>query len=331
MSKNRRITFSASVIIALVSALFALPAAAQEKKLVPIRIAATPDPVSLPQWLAMKEGIFQKYGLDPKETVYNVNYQGLLAIGARQNDVSIQADPPTISSLAKGIDAVVVAVIARFTTGYKIVAPKSVASIGDLAGRKVAWPKGTGAEYALIALSKDRKFDISRFKHVDLPPAEGVPLLLKGDVSGMIYWEPWPRIALKKGQGEFHVLATSEGVYESNMFLTVRRSFAQENREAVQNLLRALREAQSVLKAHPEKGVAIFRERMRVDQQSAKESMGDYSLTLTLDRQAASTAKGVAEWLKANQRIEKLPDWENAFDTSYLQAVDPKAVRDFPW
>ena len=87
MGKYRSILLGAQfVLIGLVSALFIDPAAAQDKKLVPIRIAATPDPVSLPQWIAMKDRIFQKHGLDPQETVYNVNYQGLLAIGAQQGE-----------------------------------------------------------------------------------------------------------------------------------------------------------------------------------------------------------------------------------------------------
>jgi ABC-type nitrate/sulfonate/bicarbonate transport system substrate-binding protein len=320
-----------AVAMVVTATALSLAGPARAKDLIPIRIAATADAVSLAQWIAIKEGIFRKYGLDPKETVYNVNYQGLLAIGAQQNDVSIQADPPTIGSLSKGIDAVVVAVVARFTDGYKLVAPNSVRSMDELAGKKVAWPTGTGAEYALAALSTAKGFDMARFEHVDLPPAEGVPLLIKGDLSGIMYWEPWPRMAVAKGGGRFHVLATSKGSYESNMFLTVRRSFAQQNPEAVKNLLRALREAQQVLQQHPEKGVEIFRARMRVDAEAARAAIGDYTLMLTLDRQTANTAQGVAEWLKKINRVEKLPDWSTAFDASYLKAVDSSAVKDFPW
>lgn len=332
MDRFRRIGFSAKLtLVALASALTVLPAVAQDKTLLPIRIAATPAAVSLPQWIAMKEQIFQEYDLAPQETIYNVNFQGLLAIGAQQGDVSIQSDIPTISSLAKGIDAVIVAVMARFTGGCKLVAPKSIRSINDLMGKKVAWPKGTGCEYGLVAISKAKKFDISRFIHVDLPPAEGIPLLIKGDLGGTFYWEPWPRIALKNGRGRLHVLANSDGFYDSLMFLTVRRSFAERNPAAVQNLLRALGDARRVLQDNPEKGIAVFRDRMRVDEKTAKESLGDYAFTLTLDSHAASTAKDVAEWLKSTGKIEKLPDWNAAFDAKYLRAVDPDAVRGFPW
>lgn len=319
------------VALGLALASLAAPANAQERKLIPVRIAATPDAVSIPQWLAMKEKIFQKYGLDPQETVYNVNFQGLLAIGGQQGDVSIQSDPPTISSLAKGIDAVAVAVVARFPSGYKLVASKDIKSVNELAGKKVAWAAGTGAEFALRSVASAKKFDISKFVHVDLPPAEAVPLLLKGDVSAMFYWEPWPRMAMTKGDDKFHVLNTSAGIYESNMYLTVRQSWAKENPEAVKNLLRVFREAQSVLAANPDRGVAIFRERMRVDEPSAKASMGDYVFVVTLDRQAATSATEIAEWLKGLKRIEKAPDWRAAFDAQYLKAVDAGAVRDFPW
>lgn len=317
--------------LALVAGSLATSAYAQDKKLTPMRISATADAVSMPQWIALKEGIFQKHGLEPKETVYNVNFQGLLAIGGQQNDVSLQADPPTISSLAKGIDAVVVAVAARFPSGYKMVARKDIKSINDLNGKKVAWPAGTGAEYALRALAKAKNFDVSKFSHVDLPPAEAVPLLLKGDLSAIFYWEPWPRVVATRGEDKFHVLVTSAGVYESNMFLTVRRSWAKENPEAVKNVLRAFREAQGRLKADPQRGIAVFRERMRVDEATAKASLSDYSFVLTLDKQAADSASDVAEWLKGLKRIDKAPDWSTAFDASFLKAVDGSAVRDFPW
>jgi NitT/TauT family transport system substrate-binding protein len=260
MNTPERVGFSRKVRLMLVASIFvALPAMAQNDKLMPIRIAATPAAVSLPQWIAMKEGIFQKHGLQPQETVYNVNFQGLLAIGSQQGDVSIQSDIPTISSLAKGIDAVIVAVMARFTGGCKLVAPKSIQSTDDLLGRRVAWPKGTGCEYGLFAISKANKFDLSRFTHVDLPPAEGIPLLIKGDLAGAFYWEPWPRIALKNGRGKLHVIANSDGFYDSLMFLTVRRSFAEQNPAAVQGLLRALDDARRVLQNDPGKGVAVFR------------------------------------------------------------------------
>jgi ABC-type nitrate/sulfonate/bicarbonate transport system substrate-binding protein len=332
MSNSRSIALVARwTAIGLASALLAIPAVAQTKKLTPVRIAATADAVSIPQWIAMKEKIFEKHGLEPQETVYNVNFQGLLAIGGQQNDVSIQSDPPTISSLAKGIDAVVIAVAARFPSGYKMVASKDIKTVNDLVGKKVAWPAGTGAEYALRAVAKAKNFDVAKFTHVDLPPAEAVPLLLKGDVSAIYYWEPWPRVAITKGDEKFHVLNTSAGVYESNMYLTVRKGWAKENPEAVKALLRVFAEAQDRLKANPAAGIAVFRERMRVDEATAKASMGDYAFMLTLDRQAATSAADIAEWLKGLKRIEKAPSWEAAFEAEHLKAVNANAVRDFPW
>lgn len=336
MNARNNVTRIFCIFMLLVGSVFAsliAPTAAAQNDTNPvaIRIAATVDAISIPQWIALKEGIFEKYGLKPVESIYNVNYQGLVAVGAGQNDASIQSGPATISYLAKGLNAVTIAVIGRFPAGYKLVAGKDIKSLNDLVGKKVAWAGGTGAEYALMAIAKHDDFDISSVEHIDLPPAEAVPLLLKGTLSAVFYWEPWPRRAVESGRGNLHVVATSKGIYESNMFLTVSRSFANQHPEAVKNLLRVFREAEGILEQHPEKGISVLRERMRVDEQTAKDSMEDYAYMVKLDQQTVSTVKSVADWLKQTGKIEQTPDWESIFSSEYLKSVDPDSVSDFPW
>lgn len=332
MEREKGLVFVALSIIVLIFALVAVgirPTFAQAPPA--IRIGTEPSAISLAFWWADEQGIYKKYNLQVTETMFNAAFLGLLAIGSGQGDISFQSEPPTVVNIAKGIDAVVVGMVARGPEFAKLVAKKEIKKVQDLAGKRVAWQRGTGAEFAFGKYLQGRNIDVSALQHVDLPVTEAVPLLIKGDLDAIFYWEPFARKALEAGKDRVHVLATSRGVYEPNFLLTVRRTFAQEHPEALRRFLRVLIEATAAIRENPEKAAALYQRRTRVGAKEAREAIGDYEHMVVLDAQVIPTLQEVAAWLQGAGKIKESPNWQRVIDPGYLRAVAPEAVRGIPW
>ncbi|MCE2453989.1 MAG: ABC transporter substrate-binding protein, partial [Nitrospinae bacterium] len=248
---------------------------------------------------------------------------GLRAIGSGQLDISFQSDPPTISNIAKGIDAIIVAATAQGNESMKLVAKKSIKSPGDLIGKKVTWMGGTGGEFGFIKFLGNRGIDYKKLDHVNLPPPEAAPTMVKGAVEAMWFWEPWPRKVMKIKGDALHILAASKASdYEPNFHLTVRRGFAREKPKTLKRFLRALIEATDA--------AAAFQKVTRSSAADAKAALNDYKLKIWLDKSYFDTLQEVSAFKKKLGHIKQIPDWKKIIDSSFLRAVDASRVTDFP-
>lgn len=297
-----------------------------------IRFTTDTTQTSLPIWWAQEHGLFKKHGLDYSDTLVNAGFLGLQAIGAGRNDASIQSDPPTCANIAKGIDAVAVAVVAKGDKSMGLVAEKQYGSIKDLVGKKVLWMTGTGGELGFIKYLAARGLKPSDFEQVNLPPAEAVPTLVNGGAAAMWYWEPWPRKAIAVKPDALKLLdRSSRSEYDLNMILTVRREFAQQNPEAVKKFLQVLIEASSQLNADPDAAAALYAKKLRTTPADANEALGDYPLDINLNGAFLKELQEICDLKVKLGHMEKSPDWSKIVDPSYLRAVAPDRVRDFPY
>jgi ABC-type nitrate/sulfonate/bicarbonate transport system substrate-binding protein len=294
-----------------------------------IRFSSDPTLVGLIHWWAEEHGIFEKNGLKYTDTPVNAAYIGLQGIGAGSNDVASMTEPPIVTNIAKGIDAIIVANLARSHEVFKMVAPMSVNSIEELKGKKVTWMGGTGAEYALIRLLEAHGMTVNDFEFVNLPPAEEVPTAVNGGADAMWSWEPWPRKLQSLEPGKYHVIgASSVATYEANMIMTIGREFAEKNPEAVKLYLKSLIESTEQIKANKEEAIQLYMKHLRTSEEEARASFDDYDIGVWLDDKVVDTLNNVSTYLIDNNRIEKAPDWKALVDPSFLRDVAPDRVAD---
>jgi ABC-type nitrate/sulfonate/bicarbonate transport system substrate-binding protein len=294
-----------------------------------IRFTTDTTQTSLPIWWAEEHGMFGAEGLEYSDTLVNAGFLGLQSIGAGRNDASIQSDPPTCSNIAKGIDAVIVAVVAKGQASMGLVARKPYKSIEDLKGKKIIWMQGTGGELGFIKYLEARGMSISDFEHVNLAPAEAVPTLVNNGADAMWFWEPWPRRAAQVAPDDLDIIArSSRDEYDLNMILTVRREFAEQQPETVKKFLKVLIEAEQELNADPEASAALYARRLRTTLDDARAALGDYPIHLNLDGEFVKELKDVCA-LKARLGNVEEGDVTKAIDPSFLRAVAPDRVEDF--
>jgi ABC-type nitrate/sulfonate/bicarbonate transport system substrate-binding protein len=326
---SNRIRRAIQVSIALLATcVLATQAEAEDPKM--IRFTTDTTQTSLPIWWAEENGMFGKEGLQYSDTLVNAGFLGLQSIGAGRNDASIQSDPPTCTNIAKGVDAVIVAVVAKGQKSMGLVARDPYKTVEDLKGKKVIWMQGTGGELGFIKYLEARGMSPTDFEHINLAPAEAVPTLVNGGADAMWFWEPWPRRAAQIAPDNLDIIArSSRDEYDLNMILTVRREFAEQDPDAVKKFLKVLIEAEEELNADPEAAAALYARRLRTTIEEARVALGDYPIHLTLDGQFVKELKDVCA-LKAKLANEpETVDITNAIDPSFLRDVAPERVKDF--
>jgi NitT/TauT family transport system substrate-binding protein len=293
---------------------------------VPIRMGVDVGVNSLPFWIANERGLFAKHGLRTVERTYDSGFLGLLAIGANEGDTSSQSDTPTLTLTGKGIDAVVVAVMARSADNYKIVGKKDIRSAKDLKGRKYGMTLGSACEYVGVNYLNKNSLSRTDVNVVGGDPSELAPLLARGDLDAACFWEPWGRKTIALSPSTLHVIGTGRDIYAVNMYLTVRRKFAEEHPDAVVGLLEALKEANAYIASHPQEAADIIKRKHRVDEAMARDLAKDFQYELKLDQQSLATMRDVGKWLVENKKLQALPDWKSLIDTRFLRKVEPAAV-----
>lgn len=297
-----------------------------------IRYTTDTAGLSLPLWYAEDKGLFKKHDLRFNDTTVDAAYLGLQEIGAGQNDASIQSDPPTINNIAKGIDALILAVVSKGNHSMSLVARDPIKDVRDLEGKKVAWLAGSGGELGFIEYLKSKGLTLQNFQHVNLQPAEAVPTLVSGGVDAMWFWQPWPRKAIAVSPGALHIIGTSNANdYEPNMMLTVSRSFANEKPQTLKRFMSLLVEAVDDVKKDPEADMEIMEKRLRLSPDDAKAALNDYTQNVYLSGEFLKELDKISQVDIQQGVIKSEPDWKKIVDPSVLRAVAPAKVTDFPY
>jgi ABC-type nitrate/sulfonate/bicarbonate transport system substrate-binding protein len=311
-------------------AVFALPCASTAADKVPIRVGIDVGVNSLPFWIGMEKGFFAENGLKVSAKTYDSGFLGLLAIGAGEGDTSSQSDTPTLTLMGKGIDAPIVAVMARSADNYKIVGKNNIINPAGLKGKKFGMTLGSACEY--VGLNYLAKNGLGRHdvEVVGAAPSELAPLLAKGDIDAACFWEPWGRKTIALTPSNLHVIGTGRDIYAVNMYLTVRREFAAKHPEAVKGLLKGLQKANTYIANNQSEAAQIIEKKHRVDTKMAAELSKDFDYVLLLDDEVLTTMKQVGQWLVDNKKLNALPDRHKLIDASYLREIAPGAVSITP-
>src|SRR5258707_3146665 len=95
-----------------------------------------------------------------------------------------------------------------YTTLFRSLSPKTkVGSPKDLEGKKLAHTQGNSQVLILAKLARQYGFDANKVTLVNMQPSEGVVAASKGDVDGLLGWQPNLFRLVKQG-GTLYTTAT---------------------------------------------------------------------------------------------------------------------------
>ncbi len=228
-------------------------------------------------WAAKDLGLLKKYGLDGETILVPGTTRQIQAlIGESIHFAHVDAAGYVRASM-RGADMVLVGgSLNKFP--FSLVTQKEIRKPADLIGKKIGVVGFGGANDLAVTLLL-REWNIPREKVTVLQAGGGanrLAALFAKALDATVLSHPELGEALRAGMHELGNLNDFKTADYPMSAVAVRRSFLQNNREVVKRFSRAYAEATYQFMNDKEKGIAIFRQRLKQDNAKALEETYRY-------------------------------------------------------
>ena len=203
--------------------------------------------------------------------------QMLEALNAGAIDLATTGGPAPIFAQAGGYDIVYVGVEPGTLSGEAVIVPEKsgIASVAQLKGKKIAFQKGSGSHYLLLATLKKAGLTMADVQPVYLTPSDARAAFTSGCIEAWGVWDPY--LAAAENALNARVLADYRNVATIANFYESTHAFVAKAPQAVAALLAQARATGAWAAAHqgevaaliatqtglPPKVVATWQGRMR--------------------------------------------------------------------
>jgi len=202
--------------------------------------------------IADKEGYFKKHGLNVKETVIEDPVQRFAAFKAgRLNALATTVDTYS-REVADGIPSVEVLGLDASVGGDGIVAQKSITSVKQLKGQKVAVSNGSTSQWLLAYVLSKNGMSLNDVHQIDLTAGDAGAAFAAGRVPVAVTWQPWLDRANTNPKG--HVLVDTTK-YPTIIVdeVAFAPSYVQQHPAQVKAFIAAYGDALNLIKTNPAK------------------------------------------------------------------------------
>ena len=254
-SMLRRIT---GIVTGLSIAAFALPAAAQQAD--KLRIAAQIWFPSFPQFVAMDQGIYAKWGLDPQIKVYTSGAPIVQAATTNEWDVAHIGAPPTIQGYKLGL--VIAGVINEEAVIHELIgrpdwvdaAKKDPAKVK---GAKVFITTASTGHYVVEGCLKQRGLSMNDIQVLPSEQQASLSAFMAGNGDLAQLWTPQTTAARARGM-KVLCNGVETGLKIPSVWV-IHPEFAQKSPDAAVRWLRATLDAEVWMQADRNRSYALYK------------------------------------------------------------------------
>jgi NitT/TauT family transport system substrate-binding protein len=243
--KNTR---SLTAVAALLAAGAPGAALAQEQ---PVRMGLGVDAAYTPMFLAKREKLFEKYGVNVAIQTYSNGGEGADASVAGVIDVSGVAEPTAMIRMARG-DLRALGIFGESGKYIKLAVRDGITDAKQI--KTIGYTTGNVTQYVTGRLLEKYGLDRSQVQLIASGMPEFPALLTRGSIDAFFAPEPWPSQAVKLGA---KILMNSGDVgYAYTMWLTANGAWFDTHHKEAKAILAALAQACNEITADPQKGAA---------------------------------------------------------------------------
>ncbi len=184
-------------------------------------------------------------------TEFAAGPQLLEALNVGAIDLGSTGEAPPIFAQAAGAPLVYVAHEPPAPKGEAILVPKDspIASVADLAGKKVALNKGSNVHYLLVEALAQAGVAYDAIEPVFLPPADARAAFEQGAVDAWAIWDPF--LAAAEAATGARTLVNGEGLVANHQFYLATQKFVAEQPAALEAVLASLAETDRWVQRNP--------------------------------------------------------------------------------
>ena len=224
------------------------------------------------------------------------------------------------------------------TQGFALAPGVKLSSPKELEGKKLAWTQGNSQILILAKLAKVYGFDMKKVTLVNMNPAEGVVAASKGDVDGLLGWQPnlYRLIALG---GTMYTTATTnymsgkpeeyafdDRLQYNNSVLHAAQDWIDHKPNTLKALLRCVKRATDTINADRPKALEAMQKILKIDAEPLTVMAGANQYGMAIDSRLVTTIDFVNDWALSIKRIPNAVTAEDALAPGLLAAVDPSLV-----
>ena len=266
-----------------------------EKALAPLNV--TPDWHEFTSGLPLLEAL-NVGGLDVTADVADAVPPFALAAGAQITYFATESPSPTAQAIVVKADS-------------------PIRTLAQLRGRKVAFAKGAGAHYLLVAALRSAGLTLADIEPAYLSPADGRAAFENGSVAAWVIWDPF--LAAVQRQSGARVLRDGRGLSEYRRFYMASTTYAKRRNDVLSALFAQLRNAGTWIKANPAEAAqwyapVIGLDAATVEAANARRSYAVQGLDAAslAEQQSIADAFTVAGVLPRKVAIADAPVWRPA-------------------
>lgn len=196
----------------------------------------------------------------------------LEALNAGAIDIGPVGESPPIFAQAAGAALTYAAAIAPNPKGNGILVRKDspIQSVADLKGKKVAFAKGSSANYLIVQLLQKAGLTFNDIQPIYLTPADARAAFVKGDADAWVIWDPF--FAAAEVGTNARVLADGEGLNKLGGYYIASRKFAAEQPKALKAILEEVRNLEAWSDKNRDEVAKVLTDALKLDAEAVKKA-----------------------------------------------------------
>lgn len=223
-----------------------------------------------PLFIANQKGYFKEQGIDVNISIIEDEAARRSAFASGQLDIAANTVDALASGSPKGVDGIIFIKTDESYGADGIVANKSIKTISQLRGKRIAYPKGLPSHYFLYQILKDNNLSINDIKSVYMEASDAGAAFAAGKIDAAVTWEPWLSQSAAKG----NILATTKdkpGLIAD--VLMVSQKSANDKRDAIKGFLQAWFKGLDFMQKNHEESVKIIADGLKLSSADTDELM----------------------------------------------------------
>ncbi len=285
-----------------------------------------------PLFIAQEKGFFKDLGLDLEIKVFDTVAQGFPPFIAGQMDGLAPVTSEAVTLASKGVDFRIVTVEDTSLGADAILARNSIGSIKDFKGKKIAVELGGIGHFFVLQVLEQEGLSEKDVRLVNTPPDAAAAAFQTGNIEIAYSYSPFSDKAIA-AQKDGRVIYSSKQMPTAIADLYIfNTKFIESNPKAVAAFVEGNFKGLDFLKTNRQEGLAIMAKRLNItpeelDQQLQGIQMPDLATNIEMlgnpnsDVYLLNPMTKLAQFLKAQGKIQTIPDFAKLLDPQFVKAV----------
>ncbi|MBE9180232.1 ABC transporter substrate-binding protein [Oculatella sp. LEGE 06141] len=324
--------FGASSSIGLHACAPSVRLTASPGKLTPVTVGITPWIGCAPLYIAQEKGFFRESGIDLEVRNFTSSFESLPAFSAGRLQIMQVTTPDAVTLASQGTDYRVVGVMDTSSGADAFLARKSVRDISDFKGKQIVVQRGGVGHFLLLQVLAEAGLTESDISIADIEVDAAAAAYQAGNAEIIYTFSPFleqANIAQPDGRIIYDTSKIPAAI--ADLYIAIP-AFAQEEPQSIEGFLRGIFKGLNFLQTQQSEALEIVAESLDVapdevetqlkgvrlpNLQTNLEMLGNPQSELYM----LESMNAVAEFLKAQDQIQSIPDLSDAIDLQFLQAL----------